>query len=224
MSSCGGGELSSVTRLATTEKHWSQLLYFDCLSFSYGAFPVSSCPRNGIFFSLVFLSELQCGQGCTQDYDHVKSPSLCSEVPQRCLGFWYVGQISLSIVRSSSDCCCVPPPLKCTLVLNNVLLSHWIPFISSSSFFAALYHMIWVQINHKEILSWVWFSTWVKFCVLSFGFIWALSVYSTIYIFFSIALFNYTTFIRQQSTKVILKPVALNLSGLRPGNVWNGFI
>lgn len=45
-----------------------------------------------------------------------------------------------------------PRPPKCTLVLNNVS-SHWIPFYLLFCL-AALYHMIWVQINHNEISNW----------------------------------------------------------------------
>lgn len=42
---------------------------------------------------------------------------------------------------------------KCTLVLNNNFL-----FFMSLPFFipAAFYHMIWVQINQRKMISWVW--------------------------------------------------------------------
>lgn len=86
---------------------------------------------------------LQCKQGCTQDLAHVQT-QLCSQ-DHRAI------QSPTMIVLWDRSCC--------DLLFTNV---HWcwtmcchieFLFISSFFFLAALYHMIWVQINHNESTS-----------------------------------------------------------------------
>ncbi len=142
------------------------LLYF------YRLFLVTECVLWIIVLVtdlVVFLSTLQCKQGCTHDFDHVLDPvmfrrsSTVKVLHHFYCVFYFLDRFHFWSLEAPVNLVVSPPSQmytgaeQCVVTLNSFYLLFCL---------AALYHMIWVQINHNEISNWIlsliadpWWST-----------------------------------------------------------------
>lgn len=102
--------------------------------FSYRIFLVN----NRLSHFVVFLSMLQWKQGV-----HTRGWWCFDSVTFRWSSFW---QTSLDLFGSSGESCCAPHPPPGAEQCVVTLIFFYLLFC-----LAALYHMIWVQINHNGI-------------------------------------------------------------------------